>query len=126
MKALLEAVAFEMKLNLEILEQSGCQVTELIVIGGGAKSEVWSQLKADVIGKPITILDVTEAGCKGAAMLTKAAHVQESIVDIVKEWEKPLMRKVPDKKIYDHYSEKFIAYKNLYLNIKRITAQLDT
>jgi xylulokinase len=74
MKALLEGVAFEIKLNLDILKQSGYEVKELRVIGGGARSQKHIQLKADVIGMPITILDVTEAGCMGVAMLAKAFY----------------------------------------------------
>ena len=46
MKALLEGVVFEMRLNLEILEQAGYKIDELIVIGGGAKSKVWNQFKS--------------------------------------------------------------------------------
>ena len=76
MKALLEGVAFEIKLNLDILHQSGYEVKELRIIGGGAKSIKHVQLKADVIGMPITILDVSEAGCMGVAMLAKSAYTR--------------------------------------------------
>ena len=76
MKALLEGVAFEIKLNLDILKESGYEVKELRVIGGGARSRRHVQLKADVIGMPITILDVTEAGCMGVAMLAKAYAIR--------------------------------------------------
>ncbi|NIQ06359.1 MAG: hypothetical protein GWO20_11745, partial [Candidatus Korarchaeota archaeon] len=46
-RALLEGVAFEMRLNLEILENSGYKINELRSVGGGAKSAIWTQLKAD-------------------------------------------------------------------------------
>jgi chorismate synthase len=48
-------------------------VAELRAIGGGARSAFWTQLKADVLGRPIVTLNVTEAGCLGAAMLSVQA-----------------------------------------------------
>jgi xylulokinase len=112
MKALLEGVAFEIKLNLDILKQSGYEVKELRVIGGGARSLRHIQLKADVIGMPITVLDVTEAGCMGVAILAKAAHSGESISRIAKAWVKPISQVKPQKQ--EFYDNKFRLYRNLY------------
>jgi xylulokinase len=112
MKALLEGVAFEIKLNLEILRESGYEVKELRVIGGGARSQRHVQLKADVIGMPITILDVTEAGCMGVAMLAKAYATGENVASIAAGWVKPVSKVEP--KLKDHYDKKFITYKKLY------------
>jgi xylulokinase len=118
MKALLEGVAFEIKLNLEILRESGYEVKELRVIGGGARSQRHVQLKADVIGMPITILDVTEAGCMGVAMLAKAYTTGENIRTITAGWVKPVAKAEP--KLKDHYDKKFITYKKLYPALKSL------
>jgi xylulokinase len=118
LKALLEGVAFEIKLNLDILKQSGYEVKELRVIGGGARSKRHIQLKADVIGMPVTILDVTEAGCMGVAMLAKAAHTRENVSEIAKSWVKPVSRVNPMNN--DFYNKKFSIYKNLYPALKKI------
>lgn len=119
MKALLEGVAFEMKLNLDILEESGYDVEELRVIGGGARSQRHIQLKADVIGKPITILEGTEAGCKGVAILARAAHSRQSVSQIAETWIKPVSQVKPE--FHDFYSRKFISYKNLYPALKNLS-----
>lgn len=116
LKALLEGVAFEMKLNLEILEKSGYAVNELRVIGGGAKSQVWNQLKADVIGKPITVLNVTEAGCLGVAMLARSAHSGQPVREIAARWTMPVSTVMPDSSL--GYDKKFMDYKELYPNLK--------
>ena len=113
-RALLEGVAFEMRLNLDILEQSGCKVNELRAIGGGAKSDTWNQLKADVIGKKITILNITEAGCFGTAMLAKAADTGELLRSIAKDWIKPIGVKEPNTDLKEIYDKKFESYKKLY------------
>ena len=118
LKALLEGVAFEMKLNLDILKQSGYEVNELRAIGGGAKSQIHNQLKADVIGKPIVILDIPEAGCMGVAMLAKAFHTKQNVGDIAKKWVKPLSKVEP--KHQDYYNQRFNLYKKLYPTLKNL------
>lgn len=118
LKALLEGVAFEMKLNLDILQQSGYEVNELRAIGGGARSQTLIQLKANVIGKPITILDVTEAGCMGVAMLAKAYHSNQNVSDIAKHWVKPISKVEP--KHQEYYNTRFNLYKKLYPALKEL------
>jgi xylulokinase len=116
MRALLEGVAFEMKLNLEILRASGYVVNELRIIGGGARSERHVQLKSDVIGMPVTILDITEAGCMGAAMLAKAYFSGEDVTRIAGDWVKPVAKAEPELKGF--YNNKFNSYKKLYPLVK--------
>jgi xylulokinase len=119
MRALLEGVAFEMRLNLDILRESGYKVNELRIIGGGARSGKHVQLKADVIGMPVTILDVTEAGCLGAAILAKGFDSQENVGKIVSLWVRTLSKAEPGNK--DHYDKKFETYKKLYPALKSLT-----
>ena len=121
-RALLEGVAFEMRLNLDILEQSGYKVDELYAIGGGAKSDIWNQLKADVIEKKITVLNITEAGCAGVAMLAMAADTGEAVADIAKSWIKPVSVKKPRPKFKSTYDKKFEGYKKIYPALKNIFA----
>jgi xylulokinase len=121
-RALLEGVALEMRLNLDILEQSGYKVDELYAIGGGAKSDIWNQLKADVIGKNITVLNIIEAGCGGVAMLAKSADTGKSVVDIAKDWIKPLSVKKPRPEFKSTYDKKFENYKKLYPALRNFLA----
>jgi len=119
-RALLEGVAFEMRLNLDILERSGCMVSELRAIGGGAKSAFWTQLKADVLGKPITTLNVTEAGCLGAAMLAYAAYAGRPVSEVAEAWVKPVATCSPDPEAASNYCERFELYRELYPLIRQI------
>ncbi|MDP6106925.1 MAG: FGGY-family carbohydrate kinase, partial [Candidatus Brocadiia bacterium] len=61
LRAILEGISYELKLNLEILAQAGVEVTEFRAIGGGAKSDFWLQLKADMYRRPVVRLQVPEA-----------------------------------------------------------------
>ena len=116
LRALLEGVAFEIKLNLAILKQSGYEVKELRMIGGGSKSLKHVQLKADVAGMPITIMDVAEAGCMGVAMLAKAHHDKTDVKDIARKWVKPVSVVNPEK--HAHYNAKFQQYRGLYHTLR--------
>jgi xylulokinase len=119
-RALLEGVAFEMRLNLEILEKSGYKINELRAIGGGAKSETWTQLKADVTGKIITALNVTEAGCLGVAILACAADSGKTVNELAANWIKPISVLYPQSGNKKWYDERFNIYRNLYDTVKEI------
>ncbi len=68
-KAILEGLTFELRINMDLLRQGGVLINELRAIGGGARSPLWLQLKADILGVPVVVPAVTEAACLGAALL---------------------------------------------------------
>lgn len=69
-RACMEGVVYEMLMNMEYLKGSGVNFESLNATGGGAKSRVWMQMKADMLNKPITALKTVDAGTVGSAMLT--------------------------------------------------------
>jgi len=72
-RAILESVAYMLRKNLEIVEQIGGPVGEIRSTGGGARSMLWLQIKADVLQRSITPVAIEEASCLGAAMLGAVA-----------------------------------------------------
>ncbi len=120
LRALLEGVVFEMRLNLEILERSGGGIRELRLIGGGSQSQLWNQLKADVLGVPLTRLDVTEAGCLGVAMLACSAVTGEPLGSLASRWIRPLGTIQPREERRDWYNRRFAAYRQLYPTLKQL------
>jgi len=120
LRALLEGVAFEMRLNLDILDHSGISIDELRPIGGGAKSPIWVQLKADVLNKPMTTVQVTEAACFAGAMLACSARTDEPIGSIVKRWVKTHEIIEPNPENAEYYNQQFTQYKKLYPTLKTL------
>ena len=55
-KALQEGICYESALNMELLAQSGIKINSLRIVGGGAKSRRWNQMKSDIYGIPCTTL----------------------------------------------------------------------
>lgn len=69
-RALLEGAACELGINLSVLEELSGKKTELTFCGGGASSDLWMQIRADVLGRAICRLnDKVDASCMGAAIL---------------------------------------------------------
>lgn len=68
-RAALEALALQLKHNLQTLEKIGqFDATELLLVGGGSRNALWNQIKADRLGIPIKVLDDAETTVAGAAM----------------------------------------------------------
>ncbi|MCG2587472.1 FGGY-family carbohydrate kinase [Rhodohalobacter sulfatireducens] len=120
LQALLEGVMYEMKVNLEILENAGYKIKRFRAVGGGAKSLKWVQLKANIIGRDIEVLSVRETGCYGSAMLAYSAFESTALFDIAKEWVKPRKTIIPNKKYEEEYQSKFSSYKRLYFSLKEM------
>lgn len=67
--AVMQGVACMLRKNLECLKQSGIRIEKIISTGGGARSPIWTQLKADISGYAIEVPADEEAACLGAAVL---------------------------------------------------------
>jgi xylulokinase len=81
-RAILESVAFEYAWYLGILkaELGDLPVLECRVAGGGARSALWNQIKANVLGVPLRRLAHSELGTWGAALLAgKASGIFEDL-----------------------------------------------
>jgi xylulokinase len=114
LRGLLEGVALEMRLNLEILRESGVTIRELRGVGGGARSEALLQLKADVLGAPITPVEVSEGGCLGMAMLARAATQGPSVTDLAEAWIHARDPVEPDPERAARYTERLATYRDFY------------
>lgn len=124
-RALLEGVTYEMRLNVEILAQAGIEIKQLRAIGGGAKSDIWMQIKSDIIGLPIVSLNINEAACLGAAILAAVGcRSVSSIKDAAKLWVRPSKVFEPFKKNVALYNQRYDIYRNIYNTIKPISSKL--
>ncbi|GMW00264.1 MAG: carbohydrate kinase [Candidatus Hydrogenedentota bacterium] len=117
--ALLSGVTYEMKLNLEMLQGAGVQISQLRAAGGGAKSAVWVQRKADILGVPVAVLNTSEAASLGVAMLGGAATgLVSNIRDVIDNVVTILRIHEPDVHRVERFNEMFEMYKRLYPALK--------
>jgi xylulokinase len=126
-RSMLEGTAFGLRQNLEIAEERlGFPVRELRVVGGGSKSIIWSQIKADILRKPITILNQQETAVMGAAMLGGLASGRFSDYREAssKASAQPWRALSPNSDFYTRYQQMYTSYLSLYLNAKEVFEQL--
>lgn len=119
-RALLEGVALEMKLNLQLLESSGMEIRTLVATGGGTRHLKWTQLKADVLNKKIIVPDITETGCFGAALLARSTIENVPVTDLLKIMNPVTREIIPDPENALIYEKKFESYKQLYPSLKQL------
>jgi sugar (pentulose or hexulose) kinase len=72
-RSVLEAVAFMLRRNIELVRSSGIQLQEIRATGGGARSHLWRQIKADICQLPVVSLQVEDTALLGDAMLAALA-----------------------------------------------------
>jgi xylulokinase len=125
-KALIEGISYEIRLNLERLEEAaGIKIDKLRAMGGGARSKIWLQLKADITGKKVVSLAISECGCLGAAILAgvgvgEYGSVDEAVEAVVSEVD--VFRPNPD--MYERYTKRFSVYSELYPNLKELVHRM--
>lgn len=68
-RAIMEGAAFEVRRLLGAMARYGIVPRNLVICGGGAQSELWGQIVADVQGQPVTALRCPQAGVVGAGIL---------------------------------------------------------
>jgi xylulokinase len=124
LKALLEGITFELAENIARLEAAGITIGGLLATGGGARSPVWLQLKADITGRAVTRVAVAEAGCLAAACLAGVgAGVFASAGDAVAAVTRTAETYQPRAQIHARYQEAFSRYRGLYAAVRPLAAQ---
>ena len=118
-RACMEGVAYEMRLNYDALADSGIHFTKIHATGGGAKSRVWMQMKADILNLPITALKTSDAGTVGSAMLTGVAvgvfrDLEEAAGMMVRQRETFL----PDPERHARYMRIYERYRKVYQAVR--------
>lgn len=94
-RAILEAVAFALRDQImQLCKQH--HPTEIRSVGGAAKSPLWLQVKADVLGRPVLAIDCPEPTSLGAAILAQHGLTGQSIAQIALRFVRPGRMFSPD------------------------------
>jgi xylulokinase len=114
-RAVMEGVIFSLRDSLEIMRDLDVPIEDVRATGGGARSELWRQLQADIYGTPIRRTVADEGPAYGAALLAGVASGAYADVDeattIVKLREEVTR---PDKETSKIYEEYYEIYRSLY------------
>lgn len=114
-RAIMEGVTFELRRTLEIVEGAGHQVSTIYHSGGGAYSDLWSQIKADIYQKRVVTFETSEGGILGSAILAGVgagvyadpASGAESCLRVAKEF-------TPRTRWGERYNAEFGLFKEVH------------
>ena len=118
-RACMEGVAYEMNLNYDALAGSGVRIERLHATGGGARSKVWMQMKADILNLPVTALKTVDAGTVGSAMLTGiAAGIFRDLSDAAAHMVQAAETYEPRAEMHEAYMKNYERYKAVYQAVR--------
>ena len=111
-RALLEGIGFQIKINLDIQEQIiGRSVEEIRIFGGGSNSKLWCRLIADITGKTVSALYTSEIANLGAAVLAgMGTGIYSDSRDVLSKVDLIKKQYIPDKEKNKKYNEVFLKY----------------
>ena len=114
-RAVLESIAYSLRENMEAMRAHGQTFNLVRSIGGGARSDFWVQMKADVIGMAIEKPQVTESATLGAAMLAAVgAGEYANVAECSSSWYKVGRVFTPRPDQHALYEPAYFQYRALY------------
>jgi xylulokinase len=127
-RSVLEGVALSARLAFEALQASAGQMVQGANIGGGgARSDLWCQIRADALGFPLRRAAINDSAALGAAIL---AGLGSGLLGSLGEAIQNLVRfdrvfdPNPDHRSY--YADKFEDYRSLYETLRPFNARFAT
>jgi xylulokinase len=118
-RALLEGCAFAMRDVVERLQDMGAEFGALLLLGGGARSRLWAQMRADILGLPALVPSRVDTSPVGAAMLAAvAAGLAADLpttADMVQEAMSPILPVASNR---GAYQEAYSRYRRLFDSLR--------
>ena len=121
-RALLEGTAFAMRDVLERVQALGIGVEALLIAGGGARSRLWKQIRADLTGLPAETAQHMDSAPVGAALLAAIAARMVDMVDVVNAAKLGASGDViePNTRNRAAYDEAYERYRALFQSLKTV------
>jgi xylulokinase len=117
LKGIIESIIFDLRVTFDALSKQGNVIEQLIIVGGGSKSDDWIQVICDILDRPAMRPRIIESGTLGAAII---AGVGSGIFDDYKSAVRVMVHKdvvfMPNaskNEVYNHRYRKFLALKEI-------------
>lgn len=116
LRAVLEGVAFALRQNLDALESTGFAAEEILLTGGTTRSALWSQIRSDVLNRPLHRVADAETTLVGAALLGGvAAGVWGTVEDAAS-----IARQATSHHVIEPCAKAVASYERLYRVYERL------
>ena len=119
-RAIMEGTSYEVRRNLEVMENLGIRLKELRLTGGATRSTVWNQILTDITALPVQLSQVEEATALGAAILASVGGGLYPTVDrAVESMVTGGARFEPSVEIIDHYNKLYAVQTEAYQALEK-------
>jgi xylulokinase len=123
-RAVLEGCAFAMRDVVDRLDRMGVAARSLLLIGGGAHSRLWSQMRADLVQRPVELPHCIDSAPVGAALLAAVAGgVARDLHEAVGALPGPQARIEPDPRQAAAYDDAYGRYRRLFQSLRPLFAE---
>ncbi|MGL5543039.1 MAG: xylulokinase [Fusobacteriaceae bacterium] len=120
-RAVIEGINFGLRDSLELIRGMKISTDVVRVSGGGAKSEFWKQMIADIFNSRVETVNSTEGPAFGAAILAAVGDgVFPSVDQACEKLIKVLDFKMPNSDSVKIYEEKYIKFRKLYPLLSKV------
>lgn len=114
-RSILEGTSFGLRHNVDVATETGVYVHELRSVGGGARDDLWCQIKADVLGIPVLQMSSSLGAPLGdAALVATACGFSETAADYLERSVIITKRFEPDQRRHRNYDAMYRLYRQLY------------
>ncbi|NOZ20567.1 MAG: xylulokinase [Planctomycetes bacterium] len=118
-RSLMEGITYGMKDSLEIIKGMGVEVSQIRVSGGGARSEFWRQMQADIYEQPVCTINAHEGPAYGVALLAGVGTgVYGSVEQACEATIKVASETQPNPENSTAYATFYPIYQQLYRSLK--------
>ncbi|HHF08295.1 MAG TPA: xylulokinase, partial [Kosmotoga arenicorallina] len=120
LRSVYEGVAYALRDGYESIIKLGDRINSIKIVGGGSKSNIWSQIISDNFGVIMQRLSVDEGAAYGVARLA----AESSGID-TSSWIKVTKSIKPISSNMKHYNKMIKLYRKLYISLKERFQELD-
>ncbi len=118
-RSVMEGVAMSLRESMEIIKGLNIPVREMRLSGGGAKSNLWKQIFADVLDQSACTINAEQGPAYGVALLAAVGSGQfKNIEEACKATIEVVKKTAPKKSAVRMYNKMFPIYQSLYPSLK--------
>lgn len=125
-QAVLEGVAFALRDSFEVAKSLGVDIKRTKICGGGAKSDLWKKIIANVLNIKVDVLENEEGPSMGGAMLAAVACGEyASVEEAAKSIVKVVDTVEPDPELAAKYEARYQVFKKIYPTVKTLFPEMN-
>ena len=118
-RSVMEGATYAMRDSLEIAKAMDIPVKEIRLSGGGARSEFWRQMQADIYGQPVVTINAEEGPAYGVALLAAAGTgAYRDVVEACKATISVVTKTTAKAAAKKAYNAAYPVYQSLYGSLK--------